>query len=143
MHGRPVEPIRVLVVDDNAALCSAMAGWLSREPGFAPVVCQPDWRLAEDQIRVERPDIVLLDVDLPGVSGIDLIGAFTAVHPGIRIVMLSGHVRRDLVERAIDGGAAGYLVKDLGGAQLLSYIRRVAQGEVALCPAAISALAGG
>lgn len=134
------KPLRVLVVDDNAILCAALERWMSRDPGIAWVACQTDWRKAEAEAHDRSPDIVLLDIDMPGANGLDLIAPLVAACPSCKVVMLSGMVSRSLVERAIDEGAAGYLVKDQDSRNIVELIHRAAEGEVVLCATAEAAL---
>lgn len=134
--------IRVLLVDDNAALCDGVTRWLSGEPGFGPVTCETDWRRAEEDVRDRAPDVVLLDIDMPGTSGLDLIAPLRAARPEVRVVMFSGLASAASVERALDNGAAGYIVKEQEFPLIAELIRRAASGEVVLCPIATEALMG-
>lgn len=142
IHSPPM-PQRVLIVDDNPMLCSGLKSWLSGEPGIRWVATQTDWRRAEEDVRSREPDIVLLDIDLPGANGLDLIAPLLEACPHCKVVMLSGMVSRALVEQALDEGAAGYLVKDQESATLVELIHRAAEGEIVLCPTAQAALAHG
>lgn len=141
-HTNP-QLLRVLIVDDNPMLCTALEHWLSREPGIAWVHCQTDPARAEEEVRARRPDIVLLDIDMPGVSGVDLIAPLLAACPAAKVVLCSGMVSRGLLEQALDNGASGYVLKDQEPRTILQLIRQAAAGEVALCPTAQAALARG
>jgi DNA-binding NarL/FixJ family response regulator len=138
----PVKALRVLVIDDNPILCAGLERWLSREPLILWVACQTDWRKAEAEAHNRQPDIVLLDIDLPGTSGLDLIAPLLATCSTCKVVMLSGLVTREMVERALDLGAAGYLVKDQDARTIAQLIRQAAEGTVVLCPTTEAALAG-
>lgn len=124
--------IGVVVVDDNRLLGDSMARWLLDTPGFRWI----GWAAAAESARelVERttPDVVLLDLDIPGVDTMELVRWMVAHNPSGRVVMLTGHYRHDLVERALAAGASGYIVKDERPAEILSMMRRVARGEVVL-----------
>lgn len=135
--------ICVLIVDDNPALCAGVERWLSREPGFGAVTGETDWRRAEDDVRGRAPEVVLLDIDMPGKSGLDLIAPLMTARPSARVVVFSGTASRASVERAMDNGAAGYIVKDQESGVIADLIRRAAGGEVVLCPIATEALMGG
>lgn len=134
--------ISVLIVEDNAPLCESVVRWLSEQPGFGDLACQTDWRRAVEEVREHAHDIILLDIDLPGTSGLDLIAPILRERPEARVVMFSGGVSRASVERALDSGAAGYLVKDQEPRLVADLIRRAAAGEVVLCPISIGALMG-
>jgi DNA-binding NarL/FixJ family response regulator len=138
----PVKPLRVLVIDDNPILCAGLERWLSREPGITWVAYQTDWRKAAAEAHNRQPDIVLLDIDLPGTSGLELIAPLLAVCPTCKVVMLSGLVTREMVERALDLRAAGYIMKEQQVRTIAELIRRAAEGTVVLCPIVEAALAG-
>ena len=142
MTAGATNPLGVMVIDDNPMVCAGLERWLSREPGIGWVGTQSVWQRAETDVRERRPDVVLLDIDLPGTSGLDLIAPLRAACPGCRIVMLSGLVTRELVERAIDEGAAGYVVKEQEARRIVELIRRAAEGLLVLCPTAEAALTG-
>lgn len=137
-----IAPLRIMIVDDNPLLCDGLEAWLTHEQGIESVRCQIDWRRAEEEARSRRPDVILLDIDLPGINGLDLIAPLLAAAPEAKVVMLSGLVSGAHVERALDLGASGYIVKDCESTLIAHLIRAAAMGEIALCPAAAAALAG-
>jgi DNA-binding NarL/FixJ family response regulator len=94
------------------------------------------------RMAIDRPQILLLDVDLPGSDAFALLSRLTRDFPATRVVMLSGHVRREYIERALDGGAAGYIVKDEGIPVIMELIKRSLAGEVVLSPTAKRSLIG-
>jgi two-component system response regulator DesR len=134
--------IRVLIVDDNPILCAGLERWLAREPGITWVACQTDWHRAVDDAARREPNIILLDIDLPHKSGIDLIAPLKAASRGVKVVMFSGLAPRAYIEKSLDAGASGYMVKDQEARVIAELIRRAASGEVVLCPAAAAALMG-
>jgi two-component system response regulator DesR len=124
--------IRILCVDDNEDVIDALRLLVSREPGleWAGWVPNAGELLAEAQAC--RPDIVLLDVDMPGRDPFEGVAGLVAACPDVRVIMLSGHVRNDLVNRAIAAGAWGYVAKGDGQRAMLEVITQVANGEFAL-----------
>lgn len=134
--------IRVLIVDDNLPLCRGVERWLSHESGFGAVTCQPDWRRAEESVRSGAPDVVLLDLDLPGKSGLDLIAPLMLARPAAKVIVFSGSASRASVKQALANGAAGYIVKDPDSFHIPDLLRRAVAGEVVLCPIAREALMG-
>lgn len=138
----PLHPLRVLVVDDNVMLCTTLKRWLSREPGIGTVVCQSDWRRAVVEIGSTCPDIVLLDIDLPGASGLDLISPILVACPDAKVLMFSGLVTRSQIEKALDDGASGFLAKDQELSGLSPMLRRAAAGEIVLCNVSRAVLRG-
>lgn len=124
--------IRVLCVDDNRLVGDALGLRIRQSPGF-------EWLgqlFSADELLQRigdlRPDIIILDVDMPGSSPFEAMRIIGAQHPDVRIVMLSGHIRRELVEEALDAGAWGYLSKDDGPERLLSALREVHSGQMVL-----------
>ncbi len=128
--------LSILCVDDNPAVAKALETKLSRAGGFmwkGALECA-DGLVAECS-RV-CPDLVLLDVDMPGKSPFEALEELVELCPGTRAVMFSGHVRRDLVERSLDAGAWGYVSKNDGEDELIAALRRVSGGELGLSPEA-------
>jgi DNA-binding NarL/FixJ family response regulator len=126
---RDEDRLRVMIVDDHALVRSAI-----RQALDAPdVVVVGEAANAEEAISSApalRPDIVLMDIDLPGLSGIEATRELAPRLPGTRIVMLTVSTdRRDLLD-AIRMGAAGYLTKDLGGEALLRAVRGIRRGDL-------------
>ena len=124
-------PLRVMLVDDHALVRSAI-----RQALEAPdVVVVGEASSAEEAIALApdlRPDVLLLDIDLPGLSGIEAVREIAPRLPDTRIVMLTVSTdRRDLLD-AIRHGAVGYLTKDLTGDALLRAVRGVRRGDLAM-----------
>ncbi len=128
---QPEQPLRVMLVDDHALVRSAI-----RQALEAPdVVVVGEARSAEQAMELAtelRPDVLLLDIDLPGLSGIEAVREMAPRLPDTQIIMLTASTdRRDLME-AIRHGAAGYLNKDLTGEALLRAIRGLRKGDLAM-----------
>jgi two-component system response regulator DesR len=128
------ERLSILCVDDNVELVEALRLLLTRE-------CDYEWAgalfRADELVEVardRRPDVVLLDVDMPGRDPLEIVVEVAAACPEVRIVVLSGHVHRDLVSRAITAGAWGYVAKTEGERAILDGVRRVASGEFVMSP---------
>jgi DNA-binding NarL/FixJ family response regulator len=121
-------PIRVLIVEDHFLARIALHGVLDAQPGFQIVA---ETGAGEDAIRLyqdHRPDVVIMDLKLIGVSGFHAIKAIRREHPTARILVLSNFQGSEDVYRALAYGALGYLTKDAGGPQLVDAIRTVAAG---------------
>lgn len=124
-------PIRVMLVDDHALVRSAVRQALE-VPGIEIVAEAGDAAEATDAAMRTRPDVLLLDIDLPGMSGIQLLGELAPRLPGTRFVMLTvSSSERDVYE-AIARGASGYLTKDLRPDALLRAVRAACAGELAM-----------
>ncbi len=136
-------PIRVLCVDDNELVALATRRRLESDPRF-------EWAgwltsAAELLARVGelRPDIILLDLDMPGPDALETLSEVTAVAPGARAIVFSGYVRCDLIDRAIEAGAWGYLSKNDDIDAMVGAIAHVSDGEFALSPDARDEQFGG
>jgi DNA-binding NarL/FixJ family response regulator len=129
-----MSPISVLLVDDNAILAESMPRLLAKDPRFAWVGWIEDTTDLIGRIKGASPAIVLMDVDMPGVETFELVRDLFAQCPQSKVVMLSGHVREDYAEAAIDAGALGYLHKDDKIEDLLDKLERVHKGEVVFSP---------
>lgn len=137
-NGRP-EQIRVLCVDDNQLVADAIRAVLESRDDMRWIGWLPDARdLLAVVLRVE-PDVVLLDVDMPFRDAFEALAELTQETPDVSVIVLSGHTRKDLVERAVEAGAMGYLSKNEGTGIILDAIHRVCQGELCLGTEAESA----
>jgi DNA-binding NarL/FixJ family response regulator len=121
--------IRILVVDDHEVIRRAICSLLSSDP-ILNVVCQTaDGEQAVLKAKELQPDLVLLDISLPGISGIEAARRIRGVSPASRIIFLSQHDSRQMVEDAVRAGAHGYVAKMDAGSDLLKAIRSVREGK--------------
>ena len=135
------EPVRILLVDDHAVLRSGLRLLLEREEGLEPV---GEAETAEDAVRSLprlRPDVVVIDIEMPGIGGIDGTERIKERAPEARVLVLSMHDRPQDVRRAFDAGADGYLPKAAADEDLVRAIRAVASGERYVHPSLGAALA--
>lgn len=127
--------IRVLVADDHTLVRAGIRGLLE---GLDSVEVVGEAGDGQETLRLAesvRPDIVLLDVGMPGLNGLDVAARLTAQHPSMRVLILSMHTSEEYVLRALRAGCAGYLLKGSAVAELELAIRAVARGETYLSPA--------
>ena len=121
--------IRVLVVDDHAVVRRAICSLLSSDPALN-VVCQTtDGEQAVLKAEELQPDLVLLDIGLPGISGIETARHLRRVSPNSQIIFLSQHDSLQMVEDAVRAGGNGYVAKMDAGSDLLNAIRAVREGK--------------
>jgi len=132
--------IRVLLVDDHKILRDALKGVLEREQDIAVVGEANDGAEGMALARELQPDIVLMDIGLPVMGGIDATRSLIAECPEIKVVALSTFSDRRIVLQMLDAGARGYVVKSAGRDELLRAIRSVAYGRTYLCPDASAVL---
>ncbi|WP_281861458.1 response regulator [Salana multivorans] len=130
-------PVRVVVVDDQATIRLGLRLILDHDPGIDVVGEAGDGRAAVDVVRRERPDVVLMDVRMPRMSGIEAIEVLTADAElaRVRALVLTTFDDEDYLVGALAAGASGFLLKDAEPAELLTAVRRVAAGDSVLDPA--------
>lgn len=119
--------MRFLLVDDHAVVRAGLRRLLAALPG-AEISEAAEGRSALAAVRAEQPDVVLLDLNLPGLGGLELLRRVLLEHPAARIMVLSMHAEALYAARALQAGAAGYLSKNASPEELLEAIRRVAAG---------------
>jgi len=131
----PAAPVRIVVADDHQIVRSGFAGLLGTQPDFTVVGTAEDGAEAVRVCREAAPDVVLMDVRMPGMDGIEatrqLIGPGG---DGPRILILTTFDLDDYVYDALRAGASGFLLKDVTGEQLFHAVRVIAAGEALLAP---------
>jgi DNA-binding NarL/FixJ family response regulator len=135
-NGATTPIIRVFFVDDNVLAAKALERWFGSAPGFGFSGWAGDADRAVSRVVAEQPDVILLDLEMPGTDTIALIPRLLMVVPNAKVVMLSGHVRFDDIERTLRAGASGYISKDEPTSVIRSLVARAAGGECVLSPAA-------
>jgi DNA-binding NarL/FixJ family response regulator len=121
--------IRVLDVDDHAPLREAIAMIVNGQPDMVIVSQASGGKEAIEQYREHRPDVTLMDLRMPDLSGIDALAAIRAEFPEARIIILTTFESDEEVQRALKAGACGYLLKSIPPRELLQEIRRVHAGK--------------
>jgi DNA-binding NarL/FixJ family response regulator len=132
----------VYLVDDHALIRAAFCRLLEQDPRFEVVGDHGDPRIALDEIPEKRPDVVLLDITMPGLSGIDAIGGIRKGWRRAKIVMLTHHEGQVFVEQALKAGAEGYLSKDSDPNELAVAIAAVHRGDPYVSPKVSAGLVG-
>ena len=126
-------PIRLLIADDHRMLREGLRRSLT-ELGFQVVAEARNGAEAVDLAGATKPDVILMDVTMPQLDGVEATRRIKERFPGIFIVMLTMHADQDVLAEAIRAGANGYLVKDCSTSEIASAIEAVASGETALSP---------
>jgi DNA-binding NarL/FixJ family response regulator len=134
--------IRLLTVDDHPLMRAGVAALLGSEPDFAIVAEATDGREAIEQFRVHRPDITLMDLQMPGMRGVETITAIRAEFPDARIIVLTTYTGDVQALRALKAGASGYLLKSMVRKELLETIRAVHAGQSRVPAEIASEIAG-
>jgi DNA-binding NarL/FixJ family response regulator len=121
-------PLRLLVVDDHPVVRAGVVALLEREPDLAVVAEAADGETAVQLYALHQPDVAILDLGLPGMSGVDAIVAIRGRFPAARIVVLTVFDGDEDIYRALEAGARAYLLKDTSREELLATVRAVAAG---------------
>jgi two-component system response regulator DesR len=128
-------PIRLLLADDQALVRGALSALLGLEPDLEVVAEVGSGDAVVEAVREHRPDVVLLDVEMPGMDGIEATAAVRAAFPTVRVLIVTTFGRPGFLRRALQAGADGFVVKDTPAAQLADAVRRVHAGLRVVDPA--------
>jgi len=137
-----VTAIRVLLAEDQTLMRDGLRTILELEEGFEVVGEAADGREAVARALALRPDVVLMDVQLPGLDGVAATARIAAALPATRVVILTTFEREEYVVAGIKAGARGHLLKEIPAEELLATIRRVHAGESVIQPRLTSRLLG-
>ncbi|WP_307665992.1 response regulator transcription factor [Streptomyces sp. V1I1] len=140
---RPAKSVRVLLAEDQGMMRGALALLLGLEADIEVVAQVGRGDAVVDAALTSRPDVALLDIELPGRSGLDAAADLRDEVPDCRVLILTTFGRPGYLRRAMEAGAAGFLVKDGPVEELASAIRRVLTGETVIDPALAAALSAG
>ena len=133
MSSEPI-PIRILAVDDHPVIRQGVMGLVAVRPDMKVIAEAGTGREAIEQFRLHRPDITLMDLQMPQMSGLDAIIAIRGEFPGARIIVLTTYAGDVQALRAIRAGAQAYLLKDALHKELIDTIRAVHAGKKSLSP---------
>ncbi len=136
------EPIRVLVVDDHPVVRTGIQGMLATSADFVVVGEASDGAAAVGQAEALRPDVVLMDLRMPGTDGVEATKRIRARHPEVQVLILTTYDSDDDIVRAVEAGAVGYLLKDSPRDDLFRGIQAAARGESVLAATVASRLMG-
>jgi len=127
-------PVRVLLADDHALVRAGIRALLQGLEGVTVVAETGNGAEVLELARTHRPDVVLLDISMPGLSGLDVSVQLERELPEVRVVVLSMHANEEYVLQALRSGAAGYMLKDSATAELELALKAVMRGETYLSP---------
>jgi DNA-binding NarL/FixJ family response regulator len=125
---------RIVVVDDHPVVRGGLVGWLAAQPDLEVVAEAADGLEALAAVAEHEPDVVLMDLRMPRMDGVTATGRIAAAHPGVRVLVLPTYDTDADIVRAVEAGAAGYLLKDTPLPQLADAVRAAARGETVLAP---------
>lgn len=124
-------PIKVLIVDDHAVVRLGLRTLLADEMDIDVVAEAANAEDAIEKTKKHCPDVVVLDIQMPGMNGIEICKSLTTLCEKLKIVMLTSHTKEEFIEQAIQAGAAGYVLKQVGNEELTRAIKAVYAGEMA------------
>lgn len=134
------EKTRVVLVDDHTILRTGLRMFFNSQEDMLVVgeaVCGED---ALEKVQLYRPDVVILDISMPGMNGIEAIARIKQLNPDVGILMLTMHEAEEYLQQAMQAGASGYVLKKAADSELLEAVRAVARKEIFLHPAMASML---
>ncbi len=126
---------RILLVDDHEVVRLGLRALLDRHPNFEVVAEAGNGREAIEKVEEFSPDVVVMDIRLPGTSGIEACEEISDKFPDVKVIMLTSYAEDEMLFSAIRAGAAGYVLKQIGGEDLVKAIEAVGRGEALLDPA--------
>jgi DNA-binding NarL/FixJ family response regulator len=126
---------RIVLVDDHEVVRLGLKSLLERHPQFEVVGEAGSAREALEQVAALKPEVVLMDIRLPGTSGIEACEEIVNKYPGTKVIMLTSYAEDEMLFSAIRAGASGYVLKQIGSEDLIKAIEAVSRGEALLDPA--------
>lgn len=127
-------PVRVVLADDHTLVRSGIRRILEAQPGFQVVGEAADGQEAVALVRETAPDVVVLDLNMPGSGGLDVLPALKSAHQPVKVVVVTMHGGREYVARAMKGGADAYLLKDSAVQDLVTAVDAVLEGRPYFSP---------
>ncbi len=135
-----MEKINILLADDHAVLRAGLRALLNAEPDMSVVGEAGDGDSAIRQVKNLSPDVVVLDLSMPGMNGLDVLEHITAVYFDTKVLVLTMHTEKQYIVRVIEAGGAGYVLKSAADRDLVDAIRQVHRGKTYLYPEAAQVL---
>ena len=125
-------PVRVILADDHVLVRAGIRALLEKLPGVAVVGEAGDGREVLELVKVHQPDVVLMDISMPGLNGLEAAARMAKEFTKVRIIILSMHDNEEYYWRALKAGASGYLLKKAASAELATALQRVVHGDIYL-----------
>src|SRR3989337_1184814 len=138
-----MKKIRVLIVDDHGILRAGLRNFLNLQPDMEVVGEAAEGPEALEKVKRLEPDVVLMDISLPGMEGLDVTKKLKKTHPNVNVLILTMHEDRRYLYPALKAGASGYVVKRAADTELIDAIRAAYRGDVFLQPSMAKTVAEG
>ncbi|HEX4629374.1 MAG TPA: response regulator transcription factor [Chthoniobacterales bacterium] len=129
-----IKPARLLLADDHGLFRAGLRSLLEKIPGVEVIGEAENGRSALELVKARRPGVVLMDIAMAELGGLEALPRITKTFPDIRVIILSAHANEEYVIRALRSGAAGYMLKDAATAELELALNSVAEGKTYLSP---------
>jgi DNA-binding NarL/FixJ family response regulator len=126
------EPVRILLADDHTLVRAGIRALLEKVPNVQVVGEANDGREVADLIKAKNPELVLMDIAMPGLNGLEATARIVKEFPNVRVIILSMHQNEEYFWQALKAGASGYLLKKAATAELQAALQRVLGGEIYL-----------
>jgi DNA-binding NarL/FixJ family response regulator len=130
-----MDKIRILIVDDHTLVRQGIRALIEKEPDLAVVGEAEDGRVAITMTAQLEPDVILMDIAMPLLNGLEATRQIHHNHPQVKVLILTMHDNEEYIRQALAAGAMGYILKDAAAHDLIDAIRCVYQGEAVLSPA--------
>ena len=130
-----MEKIRILLADDHTILRSGVRALLEGEPGLSVIGEAEDGRAAVRMACKLKPDVVIMDIAMPLLNGLEATRQIKIQCPDVKVLVLSMHDNEEYIRQALEAGAMGYILKDAAPGELIGAIKSVYRGEAVLSPA--------
>jgi DNA-binding NarL/FixJ family response regulator len=130
---RSVKPVRVILADDHTLVRAGIRALLEKLPEVKVIGEAGDGRAVLNLVKAQPPDVVLMDIAMPGLNGLEAAERMARDYPDVRIIILTMHDNEEYVMRALKAGVAGYLLKKSATAELETALHQVLHGEIYLC----------
>src|SRR4030042_4280604 len=125
--------MKILLVDDHEIMREGICALLRKHPEMEVIGQAADGRMAVDMVRQLQPDVVVMDIGMPNLNGIEATRQMTTENPHLKIMALSTHSDGSVVAKMIKAGATGYMLKESAFSELLDGLRTMAEGKTYLC----------
>ena len=127
-----IKPVRVILADDHTLVRAGIRALLEKLPEVKVLGEASNGREALELVKMHKPDVVLMDITMPGLNGLEAAARMAKEFPDVRVIILSMHNNEEYYWRALKAGAAGYLLKKAATAELAVALQRVIHGEIYL-----------
>lgn len=128
LHPKTAMPVRVLIYDDNQDLRESLQTLLTNEPGFAIAAMLDNVETVETDIAQMQPDVILMDIDMPGINGVEGVKRIRKIYPELPIIMLTVFEDNENIFNAVYSGASGYILKRHAAEEIPGAIKDVLEG---------------